>query len=84
MSLADSGKAGSKASSPRFGASSRHGKHLWRIRKMIKIVCPECTSDQIIYTADLENGDDLAEPFLCVDCGELFYESEIAFETINI
>lgn len=50
---------------------------------MLKIICPSCPSDNIVYTADLNYGNDLDEPFLCVDCGELFHESEISFETIN-
>lgn len=50
---------------------------------MLKIVCPECESDQIIYTADLEYGDAIYETFMCVNCDHLFYEIEIYFKTID-
>lgn len=49
---------------------------------MLKIICPECMSDEIAYTATLENGDDFTETFLCKECGEDFSEGEIYFEEV--
>ncbi|WP_156913275.1 hypothetical protein [Acetobacterium malicum] len=50
---------------------------------MLKIICPECMSDDIAYTATLENGDDFTETFLCNECGEDFSEGRIYFEEVK-
>lgn len=50
---------------------------------MLKIICPECLSDRVAYTATLENGDEYTETFLCLECGEDFSEGRICFESIN-
>ncbi|WP_414733403.1 hypothetical protein [Acetobacterium carbinolicum] len=49
---------------------------------MLKIICPECMSDDIAYTATLENCDDFTETFLCKECGEDFSEGRIYFEEV--
>lgn len=51
---------------------------------MLKIICPNCMSDQIVYTATLDNGDDYTETFLCTVCEEDFSEGRICFESINL
>jgi transposase-like protein len=60
-------------SSPRLDAWSRHGKHLWRIRKMIKeiikLICPDCDSDEIV---DADYEDNLDAQFRCDNCGKTF------------
>ena len=50
---------------------------------MLKIICPECMSDDIAYTATLENGDCFTETFLCNECGEDFSEARIYFEEVK-
>lgn len=49
---------------------------------MLKIICPECMSDDIAYTATLQNADDFTETFLCKECGEDFSEGRIYFEEV--
>lgn len=51
-------------------------------KKMLKIACPECMSDDIAYTATLENGDEFMDTFLCQECGAEFSKDRIHFEEI--